>query len=189
MSWMQTISGRKFFPTDIKKSEFHICDIAHALSQLNRFGGHARFPYSVAQHSVLVSEIVEELGGHLDTILLGLMHDATEAYLVDVPSPIKPLLRGYKDLENWVFDEIVKQLDLPTLDTNDIGLPHLVKEADGIALVTEASQLVVGDVSDWPAFKQFAAWPVKIQPMHWMDANKLFLDRYMDLTTRRADIA
>ncbi len=81
---MQTFSRTMFYPLDPHPEDVHIVDIAHALANICRFGGHAKRFYSVAQHSVLVSRIVEP-----EDALHGLMHDAAEAYVGDVVRPIK----------------------------------------------------------------------------------------------------
>lgn len=87
--WVQTASGRPFWPLDPRIEDVRIEDIAHALAHLCRFNGHVREFYSVAQHSVLVSEYLAH--DHPDLALLGLIHDAQEAYLCDIPSPLKRL--------------------------------------------------------------------------------------------------
>ena len=56
--WMQTYTGRQFWPIDPRANEVHIEDIAHALSMMCRYNGHCRTFYSVAEHSVLVSQHV-----------------------------------------------------------------------------------------------------------------------------------
>ena len=82
--WIQTYTGKQFWPIDPRACEITIEDIAHALSLQCRFSGHCREFYSVAQHSCLVSSYcIDEDAGW------GLLHDAAEAYLVDLPRPIK----------------------------------------------------------------------------------------------------
>jgi uncharacterized protein len=76
-------------------------DIAHSLSNQCRFGGHTPKFYSVAQHSVLCSIIVQE-----EHQLAALMHDASEAYLIDVPRPLKKALVNYHDMENRMMKVI-----------------------------------------------------------------------------------
>src|SRR6266700_4788978 len=95
--WIQTAMGRKFWPMDPRSGEVFIDDIAHALSMLCRFGGHCIRFYSVAEHSVLLSRVAEPRFK-----LWALLHDASEAYLADVPRPVKPALVGYKDAEERV---------------------------------------------------------------------------------------
>src|SRR5437868_2917508 len=96
--WMQTSSGVAYYPLDPLPGDINIEDIAHALSNLCRFGGHCRRFYSVAEHSILVSRVVPR-----QHALQGLLHDATEAYMVDVPRPLKVELDNYARIEdlNW----------------------------------------------------------------------------------------
>jgi hypothetical protein len=82
--WMQTYTGRQFWPIDPRADEIDIVDIAHALSQQCRFAGHCKSFYSVATHSWHTSNVCNS-----ENALWGLLHDAAEAYLVDLPTPIK----------------------------------------------------------------------------------------------------
>lgn len=182
MGWMQTYYGYRFYPENVAASGFCIEDIAHALSNLCRFGGHAKRFYSVAQHSVLVADIVKAKGGTVEEELWALLHDATEAYMVDVPTPVKAILSGYKEKELEVQHAIQKALELPALKNNT--LPHIIKEADGIALITEALQLVNGDVSEWDAYKLFKAHPGRLPSQAPRVARDRFLARWLEITTR-----
>ena len=101
-------------------------DIAHALSLICRFGGHCDRFYSVAQHSILVSHLCPERFK-----LWGLLHDASEAYLGDMPRPLKAMLPDYRNLESKIQKLVWEEYDL-------IGpLPEEVKKADEIALSYE----------------------------------------------------
>lgn len=82
--WIQTFTGKKFYPLDPTTSAICIEDIAHALSLTNRFGGHSREAYNVADHSIRVMRLVPDY-----LKLAALLHDAAEAYLCDLPSPVK----------------------------------------------------------------------------------------------------
>ena len=95
--FIETYTGLHFYPYH-GCPQFNILDIAHALSMCTRYNGHASKFYSVAEHSVMVANIMETFG--TGDPLEGLMHDATEAYLSDVPAPFK------KHLPDWQkFDE------------------------------------------------------------------------------------
>lgn len=90
--WIMTASGRPFWPLEPRLEDIAIEDIAHHLSHLCRFTGAVRLFYSVAQHSVMVSIAMAPhlvTGRHRALGLYGLLHDASEAYLMDVPRPLK----------------------------------------------------------------------------------------------------
>lgn len=117
--WIQTFTGKQFWPLDPRPGDFVIEDIAHALSNTCRYNGHCRRFYSVAEHSVHVARAAAP-----EHKLAALLHDAAEAYIADVPRPIKPLLKGYKSIEGdieaalaerfgftWPFHDDVHELD------------------------------------------------------------------------------
>ncbi|MET3601844.1 phosphohydrolase [Martelella mangrovi] len=137
--WMQTASGRAFWPMDPRPEEVDIEDIAHALSNMCRYAGHCRRFYSVAQHSVLVSRALPS-----DLALWGLLHDASEAYLVDVPRPVKPFLDGYKAAEGRVMEAIVMRFNLMPAE-----MPAEVKRVDDAILHDEALQLMQRPPMGW----------------------------------------
>jgi len=139
--WLQTFSGVKFFIRDPRPEDVRIEDIAHALSMVCRFGGHVRKPYSVAEHSVRVSECIAELGGTPEEVFWGLMHDAAEAYVGDIIWPLKrqPELSGYKIVERRVELAICKAFGM------SYDMPAIVKHADLVMLATEKRDLMRGD--------------------------------------------
>jgi len=106
-AWMQTTTGKRFFPLDPRASEVCIQDISHALSNIGRFNGHTRRFYSVAQHSVLVSRYMPD---HLK--LLGLLHDATEAYIGDMIRPLKVYDEFFGDVEDGIWQAVKKHFGL-----------------------------------------------------------------------------
>jgi len=99
--------------------EIYIGDIAHALSRICRYGGHVLDFLSVAEHSILVSELVPERFA-----LEGLLHDATEAYVGDMIAPLKRIIPSFRDVEDKVWHSVAVHFKLP------IVLPPEVKEAD-----------------------------------------------------------
>src|SRR3954465_12827051 len=96
---MVTYLGNRIDPTKLSPEDIDIEDVAHSLSQICRFAGHTRTHYSVAQHSVLLS-LLDDLPWHLQKAAL--LHDASEAYMGDVPRPIKQILSGYKEVEDKI---------------------------------------------------------------------------------------
>lgn len=82
-----SVSGIRIDLDNPKASMFNIQDISHALGHVNRFNGNLPIPYSVAQHSVMVSHLVPQ-----EYALEGLMHDGSEAVLCDIPTPVKRML-------------------------------------------------------------------------------------------------
>ena len=139
-AWIQTHSGRRFNPIKPNPDAIVIQDIAHALSMQCRFSGHCKDFYSVAQHSVLVSYICDS-----QDALWGLMHDASEAYLVDVPRPLKRSgkFQAYLDFEEVMTQAICRRFGLPFKE------PPSVKRADTILLATEARDLMSPLHPDW----------------------------------------
>jgi hypothetical protein len=135
--WMQTFSGHQFFPLDPRPEDLCIGDIAHALSNLCRFGGHVREFYSVAQHSVIVSQLLPK-----NLKLAGLLHDATEAYLVDIPRPLKRALPEYKAIEHRLELVIAEKFGV------DFSDPR-IKRADNVALMTEGRDLLGEKPAEW----------------------------------------
>jgi hypothetical protein len=128
--WMQTYTGRRYYPLDPRAAEIEAADIAHALSLLCRYGGHVDRFYSVAEHCVLMSEAVAP-----ENALAALLHDATEAYVCDVPRPLKRQLRNYADLEAAVWLAICDRYQLFPV------LPDEVKAADNrILIITSATR-------------------------------------------------
>lgn len=171
-AWIQTHSGRRFNPTKPNPDAIVIQDVAHALSMQCRFSGHCKYFYSVAQHSVLVSYICD----HKDA-LWGLLHDASEAYLVDVPRPLKRSgkFQAYIDFEHVMQEAICRRFGLPFQE------PPSVKKADTILLVTEARDLMSPLHSDWEDIMD--PLPFKIEPWDHDKAKDMFMKRFFELTT------
>lgn len=136
--WIETYTGKKFWFTNEDPNEVDIEDIAHALSHMCRYTGHCNRFYSVAEHSVRVSYL------NL-THLEGLLHDASEAYLADIASPVKQLLPEYKALEERIMRKIAKRFGLKEGFDKDPD----VKWADWVALRAESKILLRSGGKDW----------------------------------------
>ena len=135
--WLQTFTGRKFWPLDPLPAEVCIEDIAHALAMKCRYGGHCAAFYSVAEHSVLVSRLVPPA-----LSLWDLLHDAGEAYLADVPRPVKPYLAGWHDLEARVLAAVCNRFGLPLAE------PAEVKRVD-FAITSDEKIALMADGPTW----------------------------------------
>lgn len=136
--WIQTAAGGQFWPIDPRASEIDPEDVAHALSLLCRFGGHCLRFYSVAEHSVLLARAVAP-----ENRLWALLHDATEAYLVDVPRPLKPFLVGYREAEDKIARAVCERFSLP------LEMPAEVKAADTRILTDERHQNMAPAPKPW----------------------------------------
>lgn len=101
-SWIATYTGIKFYPFNPDPNDINLEDISQSLSLLCRFNGHSNEFYSVAHHSILIAEALEkEYTPRL--ALIGLLHDASEAYLSDIPSPIKKFLPEICEIEDKIL--------------------------------------------------------------------------------------
>ena len=172
--WMQTFTGRQFWPIDPRVEEICIEDIAHALSNQCRYAGHCRDFYSVAQHSVIVS-----LACNPTDALWGLLHDAAEAYLVDLPRPIKrfsDLGTHYQVLEKALMEVICKRFGLPLVE------PASVKKADNVVLVTEMRDLMAPPPVKWAVSWDNEPLPEPIYAWAPEEAKRDFLRRFNYLT-------
>lgn len=146
--WQQTFTGRMFWPCDPRVENVCIEDIAHHLALMCRFGGACRVHYSVAEHSVRVAELVwVRTNGDREASLAGLLHDASEAYLVDIPRPRKrqPDMDGYRVSEDHITRVIEAWARLP----RGICDTHVIKAADKTLLMTEARDLLAPAPAPW----------------------------------------
>jgi len=114
--WMQTFSGLAFTPSDPKGSQIVLEDIARGLAHTARYCGQSRRHYSVAEHSVHLARYAMEHFEDPEVARIALMHDAAEAYICDIPRPLKLLLPSYKRIEARVEAVIADRFGLPTLN-------------------------------------------------------------------------
>ena len=165
--WIDTVGG-PFWPRSPRLDDIKPGTIAHALSNLCRFGGHTRVFYIVAQHSVLCAQQVPADQPRLR--LEALLHDAAEAFVVDLPTPIKGMLPDYHVMEAAVSEAVARRFNLP------LPVSDAVKEIDRRMLVTEASQLMMGKSGRWWADRRWPApYPITIDPWTPQQARWEFL--------------
>lgn len=185
---VRTYTGKLFSLVKPRALDVEIVDIAHALGNQCRWSGHTREHYSVAEHSMRVADLVHKRLQHRPRAesvvpeLQALLHDATEAYLGDVPSPIKMMLVEYKPIEERVHAAICARYTLP------VELPDVVHEADGTMLLVEARDLfdVQPPVSSFEEQFPLVAHVGKIHfPHDSVDATVAFLVRFGELQEER----
>ena len=158
--WMQTYSGGVFYILEPRAEDVHLVDIAHALSMLCRYSGHTDYFYSVGEHSIYMSHRVSP-----EAAPYALVHDASEAYVQDLISPIKRNVTGYKEIEDRVAAVIVTALGLPTPSEEILEEVHI---ADVRMLQTERRDLLKEPMIPYAAreyepFKETVhAWPPAI---------------------------
>jgi uncharacterized protein len=178
--YLQTVSGRWVNPFDPDPSQLDPGDIARALANQCRFGGHSRVFYSVAQHSVIVSELVEERGGDVEDAFAALMHDAGEAYLGDMPHPLKhrsPLGAAFKAAEEHLERAIRERFRIKP------DVPE-IKPADRALLATER-RAFSGESWHWPELEGVVALDLELTAWTPDEAAAAFARRYAELDARR----
>lgn len=180
-AWIQTVSGRRVDPFAPDPGEIDLDDIAQALSNQCRFGGHCRVFYSVAQHSCLVADLVAAGGGDTVEQLWALLHDAPEAYLVDLPHPLKhrsELGRVYREAEALLQEAICRRFDLPPEP------PASLKQIDRAALATERREFAKV-AWHWPELEGAEPLDLGIEPWSPARAADEFRKRFAALDGER----
>ena len=169
MDWIQTFTGRRFGVLHPDPDAVDIVDIAHSLSLLCRFNGHCSGFYSVAEHSVRVSKILPPA-----LALSGLLHDAAEAYVSDLPRPVKRQLGAFSDMEDRVLAVIFTRFGLA------LPLHEAVHHADDVLLATEKRDLMGDGAGSWGPLAEPLA--DRILPLNPGEAERAFLARFGALT-------
>jgi 5'-nucleotidase len=175
--YMVTFTGVRFYPLHPNPAAVEIIDIAQALSNYCRWGGHVNTFMSVAEHSVAVSHLCDP-----EDAMIGLLHDAAEAYIGDVIRPLKYLpeiYKVYKPIETAVTQAIADSLKMPSLEKTTS-----VERADEVMLASEYLRLRPTGISDL-ATRIFEKYPDQnpypIKCLAPAEARRLFLDRFYEL--------
>lgn len=174
MVFMQTYTGKKIYFESPSPDSIDIEDIAQGLSNICRFSGQCKRFYSVAEHSLLVSEQCLE-----PSKLKGLLHDAQEAYIQDIISPLKSLLPNYRHIESRFSYVISEKFNLSgnDLEIHEIDLRILATERD----IVFRNRVLWGDFMD------------KINPFDDLDFNfyspkeakQKFLEKFHELCEKQ----
>lgn len=165
--YVSTYSGRQFYPLAPTPEQIDIEDIAHGLAYQCRFNGQTRHFYSVAQHSLIVADLVPKR-----LRLVALLHDAAEAYLGDMVKPLKQLFPLFSDIEAKVMGAIGLRYGIGNFDD------RAIKRADLIALAMEKRDLMPNSTEPWAPLRGIAASPVRITPMSPQEAKASFLSAF-----------
>jgi hypothetical protein len=162
MTWMQTFSGKAYIIAEPTPDQICLEDIARALSQQCRFAGHSSVFYSVAEHSIHVCNRVKEIlevgeailptppglgvvEEHHKLLASALLHDASEAYLLDIPRPLKihPEMEFYREQHAKTMKAILEKFGIQE------GKPDIVTRADNEMLATEKEQVMAPPPKSW----------------------------------------
>lgn len=175
-SWIQTYSGNKFWPLEPRSEDVHITDIAHPLSLTCRYSGHCETFYSVAQHCIELTEYGQDHGLAPEICFTLLLHDASEAYICDIPRPVKQMMPEYKLIERRLEECIFQAFKLP------YPMPAIIGKLDLAMLCTEAKVLMKKPPEPWGAMNEDPL-PITITPMSSAEAEAKFLKLYTRYTT------
>ncbi|MBX3605333.1 MAG: HD domain-containing protein [Piscinibacter sp.] len=193
MTWMLTATGAVFDLFYLGREAISLLDIAHHLAQTNRYNGAAQRPVSVAEHSLMVCDILERAHGERrpEVLLAALMHDAHEAYTGDMTQPLK---RAFREYANDAWDRFERRVQHQVLRHFDLLEPFKTNEqaihwADMTALATERAQVMAQGGPPWEveATHQAVTW-IDMQAQArfaWDDWRQAFIDRYGELNFAR----
>ncbi|TXN72843.1 hypothetical protein [Methylobacterium sp. WL6] len=167
---MMLQSGAWFDFLDPESSAFTIEDIAAGLSKTCRYAGQCSAFFSVAEHSLLVSEVAHQHA------YAALMHDAAEAFIGDVTRPLKQLLPDFKRIEARVERAIFERFDVP------MPMPKDVKLADLRVLAAEQMQIMPPETSRWASYDRVEVAQIRVRHLPPEEAREAFLARFHELT-------
>lgn len=187
LDYAEVPSGRFVSMTDPDPADIFVEDIAHKLAQTNRYGGSTKYPYNVAQHALFVAERLRRVGAPIRVQLLGLHHDDPEAFLCDVPRPVKKEFgEPYRRLTILFEDAIAEAFGLPEKSLLD---ERAIKAADNYALLVEARNMMPSGGHRWDYLKDLSGLPSRIitpdyftGEQYWSDSRDAYLARHKELT-------
>lgn len=160
------VRGNYFDFADPNPDEIFLDDIIRALICEPRYAGHSSEFYSVAEHSLHCLDLARRDGLSEDLQRLALMHDAHEAYVKDIPSPLKSLLPDYQRIEAKVWAAVAFRFGLPE------QVPDIIHHIDRVALATEKRELMGDCPDDWCVLDGIDPDPRSLKDIHaygWPD--------------------
>ncbi len=184
-AWQRMLSGRRLDLLDPSPLDIEIEDIAHGLAFVARWNGQTRgdYPYSVAEHSLLVEDLVGRLAPRTETRwrLAALLHDAPEYVIGDMISPVKAAVGpGYREMDARLAAAVHLRFGLPA-KVPDV-IKRRIKRADRISAWLEATQLAgftegeAGKYFTAPSNDQMRA--IRLEPRPPMAVKRDFLARF-----------
>lgn len=173
--WMQTYTGKKFYPTAPIVADIDILDIAHSLSMQCRYNGHVKEFYSVAEHCVLMSYAVEK-SHNKELAFEALLHDATEAYVGDMVRPLKIQMPEFQEAERIIAEAIGERFGAPSSS----AMSPEVKDADNRILLDEKAALMGLSPGKWEV-DNLPSLRVYIKAWDPITARNKYLQRFNEL--------
>jgi 5'-deoxynucleotidase YfbR-like HD superfamily hydrolase len=172
VNWIETYTGKKFYPQNPNAEDIDISDIAHSLSNKCRYTGATYRFYSVAQHSVHVCEFVPE-----PHKLEALLHDATEAYFPDIPFTMRPFLKELLTFEEKIHEAVAVRFNL------EYPWPNIVDQVDREIIADEARCLMHTQGVEW--LNGRTGFAKAIIPWTPRDAERAFLEKFSECLATR----
>lgn len=189
MTWIQTFRGNAIDFEDLDPRQIELADIAYALARTPRYNGHTGKgePLSVAQHSVMAADMAQRRGYSQEVQISALLHDAAEAYIGDIPQPLKAYIKRrapgvVEGLEARILCTIGQALGVR------IEMSQPVKVIDLTLLASEKEALML------PAPKSWGPWmpepdPIMVRalsrgPWAWWEAGYQFMAKAFELRLR-----
>ena len=143
--WIETYTGKVMYPLDPREDEIDIVDVYHSLSHLCRFTGHTSMFYSVGAHSCVCMFVAMRMGHSAKIQFMTLLHDASEAYLTDIPKPLKEFMPEYCVFEYNLMSVIFKKYIGEYTEEES----RIVKNIDYLVLKNEAREFMKSGGTIW----------------------------------------
>ena len=173
-TWMGTYSGCRFWPLDPRPEEIHLVDVAHHLAMKCRYGGAVRQFYSVAEHSVIVSQYVPARFARE-----ALLHDAAEAYIGDMIRPLKhqPEMAAFREIEDRIYPAVMAAFDITSTPESRAA----IEEIDDRIVVDETDALMHDPKKYRGRYPDLKPLGCVIAALEWQQARSIFAHQFRDV--------